>query len=896
MDQRTAMLPGPNQEGQGTQALTVAIPSEVKSAASLEVPRDLGAADLTPRARLGRFEIVSLLGEGAMGKVYKAFDPALNRHVALKLLRGDDPALVERFFHEAKAQGSLDHPHICRVFEVGTVPEVDGRERPYIIMQLIQGKTLREASGEMSLEQKVLAIRDAAQGLHEAHRAGIIHRDIKPGNLLVERDGQGGWRTTVLDFGLAKGLSEAALTQTGIVLGTPYYMSPEQARGESQIMDRRSDVYSLGASLFELLAGEPPFKGRTGADVLLQVLHSEPPRLQSRVPRLPVDLATIVDRCLEKDPSRRYDSARSLAEDLSRFLNGEPILARRQAWPGRATRWVRRNRLAAAGLGAALILLLLFIGFAIRAQLTTFQVARVSGRLGRAVQEMEAIMQYAYLLPPHDIARERQIVRARFQSIEADLDQLRHGPPGLAPYFRGRGHLVLREYEVARKHLEEAWLLDYREPEVAEALGLCLGEIYRQKQQSLQQAGEPSDKVEAYLEQEFRHPARERLAQAQAQRPAPYLEAWLAFLDRDHARALIRSAAALEQEPWRFEAKRLEAEVRFARLVLEGRRRTPGELEGLAREAEAAFQEAARMARSDPAPLEGLLLIKLLAIERQLEAGTPTPPGFEAAFAQCAAILALNPYSSTAYLARGYLKSRQASRRGIPGPERLAGLQEALEDSREAARLDPGNPRAWLVCSLAAMEIGGIIREAGRDPRPALEEALGFVDQASRTDDMAGYWSGIALANGVGSAATIAQYEFEHGLPCEVAIARAEAFYAEGRQRDPALGPLLGNHGLLILLKGRIARARGQDARPSYRQAIDAFRAAAGAGLAEARFFEIEAWNALAESLLSGGLAADRELAEAASRLADLPPGLFPRHRKQLVREHARLFRMRRPS
>ncbi|MEW6368517.1 MAG: serine/threonine-protein kinase [Acidobacteriota bacterium] len=282
-----------------------------------------GVEVLPAGARIGRFEIVDLVGRGGMAVVYKARDPDLDRIVALKLLRAEDPQMAVRLMNEARAQARIEHECICKVHEVG---EADGRR--YIAMQYIAGDTLGVAASRMGLAEKVLAVKRAAEAVHAAHRLGLIHRDIKPGNIMVERLEDGSWKPYVLDFGLVRDMEAPGLTSTRVLMGTPEYMSPEQASGRIGDVDVRTDVYSLGATLYEVLSGKLVFEG-TPFEVISALLGKEPRSLRSIDTRIPLDLDTIAMKCIEKDPEKRYASAKSLAEDLGRFLSGEPILARR---------------------------------------------------------------------------------------------------------------------------------------------------------------------------------------------------------------------------------------------------------------------------------------------------------------------------------------------------------------------------------------------------------------------------------------------------------------------------------------------------------------------------------------------------------------------------------------
>ncbi len=299
------------------------------------------------------------VGSGGMGEVFKAWDPDLERHIALKYLRHDDPVLVERLMREARAQARVDHPSVGKVYEVG---EDEGR--PFIAMEYVDGVPLDMAAADLSVEQKVLLVKQVAEAVQAAHSAGLIHRDLKPANILVaDRDGRP--HPYVLDFGIARLEEVAGLTMTGQVMGTPGYLSPEQARGEVATLDRRTDVFSLGVVLYELLGGARPFPGDSNVEILMRLIEDEPEPLRKMAPKLPKDLETVVMTCLEKDPDRRYPSAKALADDLGRFLAGDPVEARPIGGWERLVRRARKNPVAASALAAAILALVALIAVSI---------------------------------------------------------------------------------------------------------------------------------------------------------------------------------------------------------------------------------------------------------------------------------------------------------------------------------------------------------------------------------------------------------------------------------------------------------------------------------------------------------------------------------------------------
>jgi TolB-like protein/Flp pilus assembly protein TadD/predicted Ser/Thr protein kinase len=309
-------------------------------------------------ADFGDYELLEEMGRGGQGIVYRARQKSLNRTVALKIVGLGQWATqrhLKRFHLEAEAAASLDHPCIVPIYEIG---ERDGS--CYFSMKLIEGKPLDKVSEseQMSPRQAAEVIARLARTLHYAHQRGVLHRDIKPGNILI--DGKGDPHLT--DFGLARLIeTESTVTRTTEALGTPSYMAPEQAKGNNTRVTSATDVYGLGAVLYHLLTGHPPFAGGTTYETIRLVLESEPrhPRLWNA--KTDRDLATICLKCLEKDPQRRYSTALDLAEDLERWLKHEPIQARHITMLARGRKWVRRNP-AVAGLLASLVALATAIG------------------------------------------------------------------------------------------------------------------------------------------------------------------------------------------------------------------------------------------------------------------------------------------------------------------------------------------------------------------------------------------------------------------------------------------------------------------------------------------------------------------------------------------------------
>jgi len=291
------------------------------------VPEEVRSALQDPRNRFAKYVLLSKLGTGGMGEVWRAWDTVLYRLVALKFPRTMGEEEIRRLHLEAQGAGGLSHPNIASIYEIA---EADGRH--YIAMQFIPGRTAEDsvkAPAKPGSNEIVRWVRDAARGVHYAHENGVIHRDLKPANVMIDTEG----RVFVMDFGLAKLTSgDGSGTVSGVILGTPAFMPPEQAAANASQVDRRSDVYSLGAMLYVLLSGKRPFDGESATDILVQILTSEPQPLKKVWPEAPWELEAILARAMARARDQRYATALELAEDLDHYLTREPIHARRQGF------------------------------------------------------------------------------------------------------------------------------------------------------------------------------------------------------------------------------------------------------------------------------------------------------------------------------------------------------------------------------------------------------------------------------------------------------------------------------------------------------------------------------------------------------------------------------------
>jgi serine/threonine-protein kinase len=708
--------------------------------------RELSPLDELPQALRERFDSVTLLGEGGMGTVYRARDRKLGREVAIKLIYGADVKTGWRFLQEVRAQARIEHPHVCKVFEVGA----EGALR-FIVMQLVHGEPLDKAKEAMTAEQKVKVIKEAAAALHEAHRAGFIHRDIKPSNIIVERGEDGSYKPYVMDFGLARELEAWGQTTTGAISGTPAYMAPEQARGEIRALDRRTDVFSLGATLYDLLAGRPPFAGGSLIELLRRVGRDEAQPIRKVNRAISEDLDTIVMKCLEREPNRRYDSARALADDLQRYLDGEPIRARRASTAYWLLKKLRKHRLAASIstilLGVAVVVVALWV----RASRVAEEQAKLSQELGADLKEMELYMRYAHGLPLHDIEQERDIVRGRLRGIEERMARMGRAAEGPGNYAIGRGYLSLQEPEAALRHLRASAAAGYASPELELAMGRALGNLYKQALEEARRIGEPKKRKAriSQIEADYRDPALSHLraAAGSSLEPPAYVEGLIAFYGGRYDEARAKAREALVQSPWLHEAEMLAGDTHFA----EGSPfKADAEFNYQAmmahwKPAEEAYARAGTIARSDPLVHEAACELWIQAMFAEAERRAPAVESFERAKTACEMAVASSSRRSSAgaKLSRVYATYAHIMRKS---PEAGPLADKAIVLAEAVAKENPNDAMAQYTLGWAWNSKSQAVMAAGANFMPEVENAITAYSRSLALDPHF-LWATLELGN-----------------------------------------------------------------------------------------------------------------------------------------------------
>jgi eukaryotic-like serine/threonine-protein kinase len=777
------------------------------------------SADLAPENFLKNWEhykIEVLLGQGGMGRVYKAFDPKLKRYVALKFVRTDNENLKKRFVREAKAQAQIEHDNVCKIFETG---EVDGN--PYIAMQLIQGEILTKILADLSIEQKVLIMEKIADAIQHAHRIGIIHRDIKPSNVIVERREDGSYRPFITDFGIAREISDPGMTATDVVVGTPSYMAPEQMTGHA--VDRRTDVYGLGATMYYVFSGQPPFKG-SGMEILAKLSSEDPIPLSKTASSIPSDLDVIVSKCLEKDPLRRYDSAKALADDLRKYLDGEPILARRASFAYRIKKKIKKNKAVATILAITFVIIFALAMFSIFSYWRAANQVKIARQFSQSVESMDWIMRVAYMSPLHDIRKEKDQVRKEMKEIQNMMDRSGAAAIGPGNFALGRGYLSLRNYDQARVHLEKALNAGYQSKEVANALGITLGALYKDELSEVNRIKDKETRKKKLLEIEknYRDPAVRYLKQSSGLRTqSPELgEALLAYYEKNWDAALHLSRISIEKIPWLYEARMLEGDV-FEQLGEESSQEGNFDLaKKKYKESAESYARAEEISRSNSELFKNqcTLFRGLLAVDTAT--GVDAKKDYESSADYCKKAILVDPEDASAYELSARTEWRHGETEYMSGQDPSSSFHAAIDFSQQALKLSPENARIYLTIGTANNYLADFESDSGKDPTKYIKEAIKSLEFSVQKD------SSSAVAYASLGHSYLSQAATVRGEASTIPLQKAIDCYHKALEISPLHFGAQSNLANAYTSLGLIEKENGKDPTQYFEQSIKNFEKA----------------------------------------------------------------------
>lgn len=840
---------------------------EAPALAFIQTGRLPFAAGLPPRAervaeggRIGPWQILEELGHGGMGIVYKGIraDGQYEKTVAIKLVSQglDTDFILHRFLGERQILANLDHPNIARFLDGGST--ADGR--PFFVMEYISGQPFLGYCDERCLDipGRLRLFRSICEAVHHAHQNLVVHRDLKPSNILVTETGV----PKLLDFGIAKLINPGRVlkeeeTASFLRLMTPEFASPEQIRGEP--LTTASDIYSLGVLLYELLTGHRPYRFRRTdlAEIIEAICVREPekpstiitrteqiatpggaeslsPATVSRTReatlsklrrRLAGDLDKIVLKTLAKEPGRRYDSAKALADDIGRYLDGEPVQARPARWFYTLGKKARKHKLGVAFAAVALAAVLALGGMWLAARQHAAEQARVSQLFGQEVERMDWLMRVAHLLPRHDVRPEKSLIRDRMRGIERRMNDLGSLAEGPGHYAMGRGYLALEDFHTAREHLEQAWRAGYRQPEEAYALGLALGLVYREERAVADSiANQALRKLSLQrIETSLRDPAVNYLKASRDNVSAPpeYVEGNIAFYENRYAGSLRKAEAAARAVPWFYEARLL---IGDSYTYIGNERHDSGDTAGTLAAyagAESAYREALRIAPSNVRCYQRLCYLRMLRLFLQL---IPADDEMNALIRETKTLYAdgaaVDPEFTDLHATMSDLGYSWANYEMNHGRDPRPILAESIAAARRAIACNSNRDRSYATLGLNLMTLGQYEINHGQDASPTLHQAMDNLRRAITINP--GNWQ--ALVNQGFTCRLLAEHGMDHGQDPQPLLHEAIDCFQRVLEIFPNSANQYNNLGIVHYDLGIDGMRHGRDPLNSLRAAVDAHR------------------------------------------------------------------------
>lgn len=762
-----------------------------------------------------QYEVSERIGRGGMAVVYKAWDPRLRRAVAIKVISARDDLTVKRFLREAEAQARVDHDNVLKIYETGVVGH-----HHYIAMQFVNGPTLLGVRDETTLDQKVELILKISDGLHAAHRQGLVHRDIKPSNILVEQSAEG-LKPYLLDFGLAVELGAPSLTKTGMVLGTPRYMAPERIQGGTAALDRRSDIYSLGATFYEFISGAAPFASTSGLQVLVDVLQSDFKPLRSLQPTLAPEIDAIAAKCLEKDPRLRYRSARALADDLRRYLDGDAVSARPTGPVGRLAKRARKHPRLAAAFATMTVLMLALAAWSGYGSWRTARQTALAQRLGEEIRDVEWLFRAAQMSPLHAIEPQKQLVRQRMSRLEQIMSEAGSLAFGPGHYALGRSRLTLGDDTKALEDLNLAWQSGYRTPDTAMALGLAHDGMFRTELDKAQRIASESGRAARIRELEVAHgdPALRYLEEGRASAivPARYVDAVIASHRGGAQDAIDAADAAARETPWLFEARLLPGHLEFKEAV---RLYERGDVEPANEKAIAAdryYAEAERIAPSSVDAYQGRCAVAGLVLHmvgHRLSVDPAAP--LQRAETSCARALVVEPDGAEGH--RLYAEAIQewatlnVQKETDPGDA----YDRAARFAERAMELSGGDLEARLALADIFLNRAWWESRTDKDPRAAIDQAVALYAKVLAIDPR-----NIPAIDNMGQTHLLqSRFELRHHLDASATQDRAVSDFERVLRVDPDVAGAFRTLARAALERADEHARRGLDPEPGLHQVV----------------------------------------------------------------------------
>ncbi len=684
---------------------------------------------------IGGWVIKQLLGHGGMSAVYlvERDDDSIQQQAALKILPVElaSPQAVDRFVRERQILVDLDHPHIAQLLDLG----VTEANIPWYVMAYFPGRDIitHVIEAGVDLTQKTVLFKAVCEAIAYAHAHGVVHRDIKPGNILVNDLHE----VKVLDFGIALKEEHQALTQTGAVLGTPGYMSPEQSQGRNDLVDARSDVFSLGVLFYHMLVGNKPFVADSAAEIGFQIINEEPKPMGAHIPG---ELQAIVHQCLAKAPEARYATAKHLFRDLNAYLNGDVVSAKPVSWAGYWFKQSKKHPKTSALVMLVLLLTMVSVAFGWYQNHQNNQRLQQAERFVKQAEDIKNQVRRLHMLPLHNVQPAYADIRNQIAALQQDVEKSGANQSGLTDLALGSAYLSMRDFDEALHHLQMSYDKGWQSAELDSQLGHALAVEWSYQSQQAKSIKDPEAQAVHLDEARTRYyqPAVDLLSKAQQQ--SHYLAGRLAWIEERYDDALTQYQLELEQNPWNHEAAKQMSEVYMNKF------RTTGRSEGYDQAipymdlSNQALQQAINIGRSDPLNYVSRCSNAGIDIQikRFLKRYADIPTAFDAGMAACEASLELEPTAFSPWANMSLLLQNKALMLEAQEQPVTEVYQQALEISQRGLAKHPnkiplvvGQIKPLIALAEAAIEVQQDPGDYFNQARLAAEQAIEMDNNSS---------------------------------------------------------------------------------------------------------------------------------------------------------------------
>ena len=685
--------------------------------------------EIKPGMMLGHWLIKKKIGQGGMSLVYlvERHDQQVQQIAALKVISHGlaNDGLIKRFMRERQIISDLNHQNIAKFYDAG----VTKQGAPWFVMEFIEGENILQYTdnSKLNLEQCIMLFKQACQALVYAHSQGIVHRDIKPNNLMVNTNNV----VKLLDFGIASIEDEKSVTMTGAVIGTPGYMSPEQAKGLSHAIDRRSDIFSLGVLLYKLIKHEMPFVADSISEISYKIIHDEPTSLSNNVPS---EIQAIIFKCLEKNVGNRYSSVNALVQDLTAYLNGDVVTAKKITFIGRSIKKIKKHPVVSVLIMLAFVFTVFGLGFGLYQSFESIKKLQQAEKFLSVTQDIKAKVRLMHVLPIHNVQNEYQQLDKQIENLKLEIQNSSANDSGLSYFALGSAYLTMRKIAKAKEFFLLALERGWDSAELHSGLGLCLAwEWKRAKTKSQSKLGKEKDIYLEKVRNSLYFPAKEHLKKASNDVVENhFLAAWLAYIDEDYDLAIEYAIKEIIANPWHYEALRLASEIYLFKF------KTTGLSEGYDKAVQyldlsnEMLEKSLNIGRSDPynhisrctnASID-------IQIKRVLKRDNEIMTSYEKGMRYCQDALILDPEARSPWVNLNLLYTNKAKYLESIGESAIEIYQQALDTVEKGMVKNPEYYKLRIYKVLPLLKLAQQAIDEKKNPTGLFSQALIAINEA----------------------------------------------------------------------------------------------------------------------------------------------------------------------